>query len=129
MGDDAGMVGSSGASSGDDAGGHIPNPNPCPAPGTIKNYTLPGLSVSDFCDAYEKYCKYVAGSMAKCGPGQKVGPLLMNRADCEMQYTNASMAGKACRAGQLCHNAQTPGIALTNPCSHASGYCDPTCGT
>jgi hypothetical protein len=111
-------------STGDDGG--PANKNPCPA--KVTNYTLNGLSVSDFCDAYEKYCKYTPdGSMkSKCGPGQKIGPLFLSRADCEMQYMSASAGGKACRAGQLCQNA--PRGLTVNACSHATGYCAPACG-
>jgi hypothetical protein len=106
--------------------GGPPDPNnPCYNPKAIKNRTLPGLSVKDFCDAYEKYCMYPAGAMSKCGPGQPVGPLYTDRADCEAKYTAASASAKACRAGQLCVNA--PAGLMVNACSHGAGYCAGAC--
>jgi hypothetical protein len=101
--------------------------NPCYDPKSIKNRTLPGLSVKDFCDAYEKYCMYTPdGSlMSKCGPGQPVGPLYRDRADCETKYGMASASAKACRAGQMCVNA--PAGLIVNACSHATGYCAGAC--
>jgi hypothetical protein len=103
-----------------------PNPNPCPPAATIKNYSLPGLSVSDFCDAYEKYCMYDPAGTSHAYCTAPVGPYFRDRADCEAQYMKASPTGQACRAGQLCHNA--PAGLIVNACSHASGYCDPRCG-
>jgi hypothetical protein len=101
--------------------------NPCYNPKAIKNRTLPGLSVKDFCDAYEKYCMYTPdGSlMSKCGPGQPVGPLYKDRMDCETKYGMASASAKACRAGQMCVNA--PAGLIVNACSHATGYCAGAC--
>lgn len=136
-GDTGGSMGTGGSvadasAGGEDAGGTGAGDagssaaNPCPA--KVTNYTLNNFPVADFCNAYEKYCQYTPdGSlMSKCGPGQKVGPLFKDRADCEMQYMMASAAGKACRAGQLCQNA--PRGLIVNACSHATGYCAPTCG-
>jgi hypothetical protein len=102
-----------------------PNPNPCPA--SVSGYRLSGLAVSDFCDAYEKYCKYDAtgATQAMCG-AKAAGPLFKDRTDCEAQYNMASALGQSCRAGQLCENA--PRGLLVNACAHASGYCDPACG-
>jgi hypothetical protein len=68
-------------------------------------------SVKDFCDYYEKFCKYD-------------GPAMMDykdRADCETSYGGASPTAKACRAGQLCVNKNA------NGCHHAAGYHD-DCG-
>jgi hypothetical protein len=123
----ADVVMGTGGSAGKDGGPANPD-SPCY--GKINNYTLPGLPVQDFCDAYEKYCLYTpdGSMMSKCGPGQKTGPLFRDRADCEMQYMKASAAGKACRAGQLCNNGPIPG-RMVNACSHATGYCAAACGT
>jgi hypothetical protein len=109
-----------------DAGGGSSD-NPCYNPKAIKNRTLPGLSVKDFCDAYEKYCMYTpdGSMMSKCGPGQPVGPLYRDRMDCETKYGMASAGAKACRAGQMCVNA--PAGLIVNACSHATGYCAGAC--
>jgi hypothetical protein len=131
-GEDAGTTG------GDDAG-HIPNPNnPCFTANIGNDRMLSGLSATDFCDGYEKYCKYTPdGSlMSKCGTGQPVGPLYKSRMDCEMKYMAASASARACRAGQMCRNGKdglalgdTPkGLSLiVNACSHGTGYCAGTC--
>jgi hypothetical protein len=137
---------SSGGSSGQDAGttggddAHPTNPNnPCFTANIGGDRLLPGLSVADFCDGYEKYCKYTPdGSlMSKCGPGQPVGPLYLSRMDCEKRYLAASASARSCRAGQMCRNGKD-GLALgadtakgasliVNACSHATGYCAGTC--
>ena len=100
---------------------------------------LSGLSAADFCEGYEKYCKYTPdGSlMSKCGPGQPVGPLFKDRMDCETKYMAASAGARACRAGQMCRNGKdglamgadtTKGASLiVNACSHATGYCAGAC--
>jgi hypothetical protein len=100
---------------------------------------LSGLSAQDFCEGYEKYCKYTPdGSlMSKCGPGQPVGPLFKDRMDCETKYMAASAGARACRAGQMCRNGKD-GLAMgadtmkgasliVNACSHATGYCAGAC--
>jgi hypothetical protein len=98
--------------------------NTCPA--KVTGYRLTGFSVQDFCDAYEKYCKYDPPGTMTAYCTKIVGPLFRDRTDCETQYNMASDLGKACRAGQLCQNA--PRGLIVNACSHASGYCDPACG-
>jgi hypothetical protein len=131
-GDDAGTPGGADASTGN------PN-NPCFTTNISNNRSLPGLSAADFCDGYEKYCKYTPdGSlMSKCGPGQPVGPLYKDRMDCMTKYMAASAGARACRAGQMCRNGKD-GLAMgadtakgasliVNACSHATGYCAGAC--
>jgi hypothetical protein len=139
--DDAGTPGTAdapGGSPSDGGGGGSAN-NPCFTKAIGNDRMLAGLSPEDFCDGYEKYCMYTAdGSlMSKCGPGQPVGPLYKDRADCVAKYTAASASAKACRAGQMCRNgkdgtAMGPTTAggmrlIVNACSHATGYCAGTC--
>jgi hypothetical protein len=143
---DGGSTGTGGETTAPDAGTEPPADgggpsadNPCFTKMIDNTRTLPGLSVKDFCDGYEKYCMYTPDGklMSKCGPGQPVGPLYKDRMDCETKYMAASATAKACRAGQLCRNgkdgtamgADTPkGMSLiVNACSHATGYCAGTC--
>jgi hypothetical protein len=113
--------------------------NPCFTKMIDNSRSLPGLSAKDFCDGYEKYCMYTPDGklMSKCGPGQPVGPLYKDRADCETKYMAASASARACRAGQMCRNGKD-GVAagadtakgmslIINACSHATGYCAGAC--
>jgi hypothetical protein len=139
--DDAGTPGTADAPTGSpsDGGGGGSANNPCFTKAIGNDRMLAGLSPEDFCDGYEKYCMYTAdGSlMSKCGPGQPVGPLYKDRADCVAKYTAASASAKACRAGQMCRNgkdgtAMGPTTAggmrlIVNACSHATGYCAGAC--
>jgi hypothetical protein len=121
-----------------DSGGGSAN-NPCFTKAIGGDRMLAGLSPEDFCDGYEKYCMYTPDGtlMSKCGPGQPVGPLYKDRADCLAKYTAASASAKACRAGQMCRNgkdgtamgATTAGgmKLIVNACSHATGYCAGAC--
>src|SRR6185295_2530762 len=114
-----GSTGTGGSATEPDAGTSSPDgggpsaDNPCFTKMIDNSRSLPGLSAKDFCDGYEKYCKYTPdGSlMSKCGPGQPVGPLYKDRMDCETKYMAASPSARACRAGQMCRNGKD-GVAL-----------------
>jgi hypothetical protein len=131
-------VGGVDASAPADGGAGASN-NPCFTKVIDNGRMLPGLSAQDFCDGYEKYCLYSPDGkmMSRCGPGQPVGPLYKDRADCEMKYMMASASARACRAGQMCRNGKdglaagamtAKGMSLIiNACSHATGYCAGAC--
>jgi hypothetical protein len=121
-----GAVPTDAAGSTPEAGGRNPNPNPNPCPASVTGYRLTGLSVSDFCDAYEKYCQYDPLGTMPASCGKPAGPVFKDRTDCMAQYTAAAPIGKSCRAGQLCQNA--PRGLIVNACAHATGHCDPACG-
>jgi hypothetical protein len=126
---DAGKADGGGASDGGSSGNHAVTPdNALVQCKTTAKYRLPGASVTDFCNFYEKYCPYADSQPPRdiSPPTPATSAFFKSYQDCVDRYTAAPAESKSCRAGQLCgtNYMMKP---IGQGCTHATGHFDGPC--
>jgi hypothetical protein len=121
--------GGGGSSDGGGSGNHTVTPdNALVKCMTTAKYRLPGASVTDFCNFYEKYCPYADAQPPRdiSPPTPATSAFFKSYQDCVDRYTAAPDASKSCRAGQLC-DTDFMMKPFAQGCTHATGHFDGPC--